>query len=46
LGKKKRNRKKGKLNDQDIMNNFMKGLQTNVEEAKQGDRKGRGGKGD
>jgi hypothetical protein len=27
------------------MNNFMKGLQTNVEEAKQSDRKGRGGKG-
>lgn len=32
--KKKRNRKKNKLNDIDIMNNFMKNLQASQDEVK------------
>lgn len=33
--KKRRARKKAKMNDADIMNNFMKNLQTSHEEVKQ-----------
>lgn len=33
LNKKKRNRKKGKVNEADLMNNFVKNLQSNSEDT-------------
>jgi hypothetical protein len=37
LNKKKRNKKKSKLTDTDIMNNFMKSLHSQNDEAKESD---------